>query len=65
MDFGVLDCFLVYYYHPQKQYAVCVLLFFMCMGGVGYEKDASGEASCVWVLLYCFDLYYIKVDSFR
>ena len=34
MDFGVLDCFLVYYYHPQKQYAVCVLLFFMCMGGV-------------------------------
>ena len=43
MDFGVLDCFLVYYYHPQKQYAVCVLLF-LCVW-VGYEKDASCEAS--------------------
>lgn len=57
MDFGVLDCFLVYYYHPQKQYA-CVCCFFYVYGWGGFarmgcevartilkEKDASGEAS--------------------
>lgn len=38
MDFGVLDCFLVYYYHPQKQYAVCVLLFFRVIGWGGFAR---------------------------
>lgn len=51
MDFGVLDCFLVYYYHPQKQYAVCVLLFFMCMGGVDFASDILSDIAS--------DIFYI------
>lgn len=64
MDFGVLDCFLVYYYHPQKQYACVCTAFFYVYGWGGFacrmvyevartilkEKDASSEASIIYII---------------
>lgn len=53
MDFGVLDCFLVYYYHPQKQYAVCVLLF-LCVWVGGFASDILSDIlSDIFYIIFC------------